>query len=112
MIRYVAIQINACVQESTLSLLNVVDVLGHIDTPVRYVAEMAGTNISTTDQHCVSASQNVSAYQQTHNWPVAASRDESQEVFTLLSVAIKQLGISLLMPEKSGLNSAWTSTCD
>ena len=35
-------QNNACVQEITLDLLNLVDVLAHTDTPIRYLAEMAG----------------------------------------------------------------------
>ncbi len=48
-------QITACVQKSTLNLLNVMDVLGHPETSIRYLAEMAGTNILNTDQHCVSA---------------------------------------------------------
>ena len=74
-------------------MLNLVDVLGH-----------------TTRQ--LGTCTNVCAHQQTHNWPVAALHHESQDVFTLLSMPIKQLGMSLLMPEKSGLNSAWASMCD
>ena len=105
------VQNNACVQEGTLNLLNVVYVLGYTDTPVGHLAELAGTNI-VTNQHCVSASTNVSAHQQTHNRPVAASKPETQDVFTLLSMPIKQLGMSLLIPEKSGLNSAWASMRD
>ncbi len=63
-------------------------------------------------KHCFSAATDVSAHQQRHNWPMPALNHESQDVFTLLSMPIKQLGMSLLMPEKSGLNSAWASMCD